>query len=433
MLKHKNSTFRKYFIIEQFDRKMNLLRAKTIKIPDAELQKIIVLKDKVVFFTKVYQKGYLFSLTMQQLDTALNHNAPTVLVKDCNLTNEYSDFRIDYNADKNKLVIWYLQEENHETTINFQLIDNLVAGAKQEVHFPYKLSELSINKTVISADGNFLNLITLSKNYKSNKAADYTQSLVYINMQSGKVIERSINKKDTFLSTMDMIIQPQSNLLHITGFYGIKDDEDNKGYFDLSFNLTDISPVTRSYYEMDRKFVAGIIGLKYEQKGENLNKFKIRKTIPKTDGGVLLIAERSFITTQSDVFYVNGIPQTSSAKIFNNDELILLSLDSSGKLLWNEVLFKNQSSVNDGGYYNGVVIMINDDNVSLIYNDRLSANADVIQVSYKEDGSHHKKILMNSDQYYALVIPAEYNQVSGNSIVLPINQNRDFTYIKLIY
>ena len=45
VLKHKNSTFRKYFIIERFDKRMNLMRSKIIKIPNAELQKIVVLDN----------------------------------------------------------------------------------------------------------------------------------------------------------------------------------------------------------------------------------------------------------------------------------------------------------------------------------------------------------------------------------------------------
>jgi hypothetical protein len=77
--------------------------------------------------------------------------------------------------------------------------------------------------------------------------------------------------------------------------------------------------------------------------------------------------------------------------------------------------------------------MVNDGEINILYNDRLSANADIIQVSYKSNGEHSKKILLNNDQYYALLIPSEYNQVTANSIVLPINQNRDFTFIKLLY
>jgi hypothetical protein len=77
--------------------------------------------------------------------------------------------------------------------------------------------------------------------------------------------------------------------------------------------------------------------------------------------------------------------------------------------------------------------MINNAQINILYNDRLSANADIIQVTYNENGEHSKKILINNEQFYAKVIPIESNQVSANSIVLPINQNRDFTYIKLLY
>jgi hypothetical protein len=77
--------------------------------------------------------------------------------------------------------------------------------------------------------------------------------------------------------------------------------------------------------------------------------------------------------------------------------------------------------------------MVNDDEFNILYNDRISANADIVQISYNEFGRMTKKIILNNDQYYALLIPAESRQVNANSIVIPVNQNRDFTYIKLIY
>jgi hypothetical protein len=155
--------------------------------------------------------------------------------------------------------------------------------------------------------------------------------------------------------------------------------------------------------------------------------------IPKANGGLVMISERAFVTTQSDIFYINGVPQSSYAKIFNNDEVLIISLDSLFQPQWTDVVNKTQSSINDGGFYNGIITMVNDDEFNILYNDRISANADIVQISYNEFGRMTKKIILNNDQYYALIIPAESRQVNANSIVIPVNQNRDFTYIKLIY
>src|SRR5690606_26762047 len=105
----------------------------------------------------------------------------------------------------------------------------------------------------------------------------------------------------------------------------------------------------------------------------------------------------------------------------------------NGQADWHHIINKNQSSINDGGYYNGIVVMVNEQQFNILYNDRLSANADVIQITFNEKGETSKKVLLNNEQYFALLIPSEYKQVNANSLVIPINQNRDYTYIKLIY
>jgi hypothetical protein len=253
------------------------------------------------------------------------------------------------------------------------------------------------------------------------------------NIFSNSKIDIGLNDENTFFSGYKLTYNKSLMEVAAFGLTGVTDEDENKGYFSIKISCVNFAIKSKLNNDFDRKLVSQVLGLKNEQKGEQLNKFKIKKLIPKLDGGMLAICERMFITTQSDIFYVNGIPQSTYARIFNNDEVLVLDLDSNGNTNWFDIVNKNQSSINDGGYYNGIVIMVNDAEINILYNDRLSANADIIQVSYNSNGEHSKKILLNNDQFYALLIPSEYNQVTANSIVLPINQNRDFTFIKLLY
>jgi hypothetical protein len=435
VLKHKNSTLRRYFIIQKFDRKMNLLRSKTIKIPNSELKTIIVLENDIIFFTRFNEKNYTNSLYMQHLDTSLNADLPQPVFNNCDLPGSFPDFRIEYSENKKKVVAWYISENenNNLASIHLQLIEKDRKADMQLVELNEKVGDIDIREALTDPEGNFYCLMNTSRNFKSNKAYDFKNRILCVNIHSGKSRNETFHPLDTFISNADLSFNSSSGRVHATGFYGSKDEDDDKGYFDIAINPADFNFEHAVFRRIDRKTVAKIISIKFEQRGENLNKFSIRKIIPKTDGGCIVISERSYVTTQSDVFYVNGMPQTSYAKVWYNDELLILSLDSLGNLVWDDAVLKSQSSVNDGGYYNGIIVMVNDENFNIIYNDRLSANADVIQITYQENGQHSKKILLNSDQYYALVIPGEYKQVTANSIVLPVNQNRDYTYIKLLY
>jgi len=433
VLKHKNNTFRRYFILEQFDKKMNLLKSKTFKIPGGELEKIVVTEDKVVFFTKVYEKGFFYKLKIQHIDSAFNSSYPEVIANSADFNNEALDFRIEYNQKRDKFMVWYLVDQGEKTLLKYHLCSHYQQISTGETHINYSLNELYVGDALIDDSANLYIMYSRSEKFRSKDAEDFFHYVMGFNIQTKAGFNELINNSETFINTYKLSYNYQNNSVNAIGFHGITDEDDNKGYFSINIDCKSMKIISTLFQDFDRKLVTTVLGIKNEKAGENLNKLKIKKLIPKVDGGVLIIAEKSYITTQSEIFYVNGIPQSSYAKIFNNDEVLIVSIDSAGNTQWSDIILKNQSTVNDGGYYNGIVVMVNEKEINILYNDKLNANADIIQITYKANGEHSKKILLNNEQYYALIIPVEYNQVTSNSIVMPINQNRDFTYIKLIY
>lgn len=433
VLKHKNSTFRRYFILEHFDKKLNLLKSKSFKMPGGELEKIIVTDNQILYFSKVFGKGFNYKLQMQSIDSAFNESSPVIVASSEDFDNETVDFKIEYNHKKSLFLVWYLMDASDSSILKYHLCNSKGVVKTGVSSLRFNLSEIFIGDDLIDRDGNLFIIYTRSEKFRSKNAQDFSHYFFGLNISNGRKFNSLINNNKTFISTYKLNYNYETGIVKAFGLYGNNEEEETKGYFQISSNTSNSEITNVTFTEFDRKFVASIIGMKNEQKGEQLTKFKIRKLVPKVDGGTLLIAERTYITTQSEIFYVNGIPQSTYARIYNSDEVILLNLDSNGQIVWTDIIFKNQSTTNDGGYYNGIVVMVNDDKVCLLYNDKLNANADIIQVTYDADGQHTKKILLNNDQYYALVIPGESNQVTANSIVIPINQNRDYTYIKLLY
>jgi hypothetical protein len=433
VLKHRNSSFRRYFILEYFDKRMNLLKSKTFKIPNSELEKIVVTPYNIIAFSKEYSKGNLSRLFYQTIDSNFNISEASTIVNFTNPELEMSDLRIEYNSNKDKFLVWYLSGENETTNLISFILQNKQIKSNPIPSIQSKIENLFIGDALIDDSGNLYLIYSKSEKFKSKLAADFEHRLLAYNISSNSKIDIGLNDENTFFSGYKLTYNKPLMEVNAFGLTGVTDEDENKGYFSIKISCLNFAIKSKLNNDFDRKLVSQVLGLKNEQKGEQLNKFKIKKLIPKLDGGMLAICERMFITTQSDIFYVNGIPQSTYARIFNNDEVLVLDLDSNGNTNWFDIVNKNQSSINDGGYYNGIVIMVNDAEINILYNDRLSANADIIQISYNSNGEHSKKILLNNDQFYALLIPSEYNQVTANSIVLPINQNRDFTFIKLLY
>ncbi len=433
VLKHKNSNFRRYYILEHFDKKMNLLKSKTFRIPNCELEKIVVHSSGITVFTKEFIKGSFNRLLCQSIDSGMNESAAKTVFSAGGPDTEITNIRIEYNLKRDKFLVWYLIEDNANSKLVYHLMNRssqIREGFSQIKGTP---SELFIGDALTDDSGNLYCFYTRSSKFKSKEAADFEHCMLALNTRNLLKTDSVLNNSNTFFSSYRLVYNPDFATVSAFGLSGDHDEDENKDYFMVSLRCSDMGINFVRFFPIDRKIVSRVIGLKNEQKGENLSKFKIKKLIPRTDGGFMAICEKMFITTQSEIFYVNGIPQSSYARIFNNDEVMLLNLDSSGNPIWSDIINKNQSSINDGGYFNGIVIMVNEDEVVILYNDKISANADIIQISYKANGEFSKKILMNNEQFYALVIPSEYYQVSLNSIVIPVTQNRDYTYIKLLY
>jgi len=432
VLKHKNNTFKKYFIVEHFDLNMNLLKNVMFKIPNAQLEKIIIERDKIIFFTLKFEKNNQKLIEMHQADSNLNVFLVTTVG---NLTNFGYDFNVRVENDKlfKKQMVLVFEEMKDKTKLNYVSIENGEIKQKNNVVINHKFSELYFGNATMDKKGDLFILYTFSEKFKSKNSEDFYHYLLSVNINEATFSESLINNQTTFLSNSKIEYNAENKTIYVGGFYGNGIEDQSKGFYIVQQDAETFKIKNTVFSEFDRNIVAQIIGRKQEQRGEQIDKFVVKDLILKQDGGLVIISEKTYVSTQNEVFYINGVPQSSYSKVYNNEEVLMLSININGLMDWYDIINKSQSSINDGGYYNGIIVNVSDDKINVIYNDRLSANADIIIVSYSEIGLLGKKTLFKNDQFYALVIPVESKQVSGNGIVIPIIQNRESTYIKLIF
>ncbi len=147
----------------------------------------------------------------------------------------------------------------------------------------------------------------------------------------------------------------------------------------------------------------------------------------------MLIAEQKDIATEDDIILVNGIPQSTSKNIYNFNELLVLNYDAEGCMDWNKLITKNQTTVNDAGYYSSIVIFVGEKFVQLLYNDQLRSSGDVMQYTIYNNGYVEANKLLKAQLDYVAIIPSEAKQVSSNKVIIPTSKNRRFALLKLSY
>ena len=219
--------------------------------------------------------------------------------------------------------------------------------------------------------------------------------------------------------------------VRIVAFYGIEDTPGLVGT--LTFKLS----IDRTYGILNcSPFPEKLINnveLNDRKDGAISEGFGILEAIPRSDGGMLIIAEQKEVATEDDIILVNGIPQSTSKNIYNFNELLIINYDSSAFIDWHKVVTKNQTTVNDGGYFSSVAIFVGDKYIQLLYNDQIRSSGDVMQYTIYNNGVEESKKLLKTELDFVAIIPEESSQVSSNKLIIPTSKNRRFSLLKLVY
>jgi hypothetical protein len=80
-----------------------------------------------------------------------------------------------------------------------------------------------------------------------------------------------------------------------------------------------------------------------------------------------------------------------------------------------------------------VIVGVTQDNIHIIFNDKMRGNGNVMQYSINGKGVMSDVILLRSDREYLSVIPAESKQISSNKLLIPVSRDKKFALLKLIY
>jgi hypothetical protein len=244
------------------------------------------------------------------------------------------------------------------------------------------------------------------------------------------MLEYDIAQPNITIDDIGFVVNNIKKQINIVGFYAEDEQKDNKGYFYQTIDLTNTT------IKMNRLDSVSLNVLKDRisfSKTMDLNDLYIRKIIPRSDGGLFLIAEKYFLTRQSYTYYVNGFPQTNTRTVYNYNDVMLLSITADGLLENGDVVNKEQQSISDGGYYSSISSFINNDAIYTIYNADVSQEGDVLMNKFDVKGKSENKILVKAINASLLIIPTDCKQISANSLLACTIRDKRFTLMRITF
>lgn len=423
----------KNVIIEKYNHLLVLETGKTIDLRKSRLIKLVLMNDGILLVKSKYNSSIRSNeLYGQKLNFDLKpESAPTFLTSA--LAREFGDrgnFGMRISDNHKHLSLLYTSKGDdgkfvlHHRLYNAQTFELIHS---KDVLLPFLFEDFLIKDFVISNSG---------------KVSYWGKHRIHKKKGTDPIIERRLFEiKDTTVtdyllsdsisvSSSKLIYDREQDQAKVVGFYGNAESYGVHGSF--IYSASDLSSKSLLINKFPASFTNDLRESE-QTKGAVSEGFEILRAVPRSDGGMLIIAEQKEVATQDDIILVNGIPQSTSKNVFNYNEVLILNYDSTGFLDWHKVLTKNQTTVNDGGYFSSVVVFIGNDFVQLFYNDQLRNSGDVMQYTVYFNGEEERTKLLKNELDHVAIMPTESRQVSSNKMIIPTAKNRRFAILKLLY
>ena len=216
----------------------------------------------------------------------------------------------------------------------------------------------------------------------------------------------------------------------MAGFYSDKESFIGAGIYYATLKMESNNEVTIKASSIDTQQNIRLKGERNSGSGINLISYPIERIVVRQDGGAVLVAEAAYTTEYS--FY-DTFSQSFTRRIeYNFDNVIIISINSSGKADWSSIVDKQQVSLDDGGIYSSFCSLLNSEQLVIIYNDDIGRRNKIVPASINNLGVMTRMKPFTQSEGSQL-FPRSGKQVSENEFVVPALVKRKLHLIKFTF
>jgi hypothetical protein len=450
-----SKTFSKKPYIEYYRTSLGLEYSQPLPmvLKKSQLEKVILWGNYLYgFYSRTEARTDRTSLYVQKFDMELNPKGPVVKITETTSPVVAGSFRILHSRDKTKIWCYHTETVGGKQTIYYtQLAEDMTPKLSGNIEMSGEPAETKI-ETVLADD--LGNLFFLTNSIVKDKNGDETKTrftLIMSNPEKKIHLHFPVDSSENRINSAGIAINYLQRELAVTGIYsataprsadgsrtpapsdaGNNSNGKATGYMFSRYNIDSFSMVSSTFQKFEKEFVTENIGEQAAEKGRQLSDIIVRKIIPRSDAGVILITENFYLTQQSYSYVNNGIPQTQVRNQYNYDNIHVISVNPDGTQEWKHVIKKNQVSLSDEDYYSSFVTMVTPDSIHVLFNEKTSGG-DVLHYSIHNTGNIDHEILFKSVNTYVFLMPGEAKQISNNVLMLATIKDRKFCLLKLIF
>lgn len=275
-----------------------------------------------------------------------------------------------FKSENSELAALFIPEEkefekNEKFTLHY-----LDAGFRQlssrELEIPYSSGQVMLVDAIVTNQGFFHGIISVSKNSEVRITPDSYALLTYDPVEDG-VREKKLALGNKWFYDLKMTLTPDTNIW-LAGYYSNMVELSMAGSFSVLVDSKTGELLNTGLYPFERAFRLRFRS-DINRREDELGLFKLDKTSLISPERLALISEKRY-TRESTVF--NPATGTYSIiQIFNYDEILISVLRPSSRIEFNVLIPKYQSYSGAAGRFTSYVPLATSNEIFLFYNDHV--------------------------------------------------------------
>lgn len=426
----------RYLSISKYDENFSKSWTKQVlqQSGNAEIDLLAALGDKILVFISQYTPRDRTSRTSYtQFDLAGNKVVEKKEIAELpNEKERRTDLKYIRSINKKKLLCYKnLDEGSKQDKILYYLFDaysdEVITG---EIVIPYPDDKFQVRKIMVSNAGQ---IYVLGKYFNVNRVKspdDFGFKIYHFSPGESKGAEVAVELGALFITDLTLKIDRDENLF-LAGFYSHKSTDDIIGTCFFRFD-SDLKEILSSSQRFSDDFLSRFMKERQIERGRELQNFYLDNIILRSDGGVLLLAERFYTTYDS---YVDIYGYWVDRKIYHFDEIIVNSVAANGDLEWSAVVPKRQQSERRERL--SYIDVVSGASLFLVYGYEQRREPHTMYYNSLDfDGNvSQRSVLIRNNGYDDIFYPRSSEQISNTEALLVYYQEKQkiFSIVKMAF
>lgn len=343
-------------------------------------------------------------------------------------------FNSAVSENREHIIVYSAITKNKKLEFNAYWLDAATMKITKKVKLDYKAGNLlAVGSGLLSNNGAFY-----LPAYTNIGNRNYSDEYTLLTLKKEEVQFRTTNLAigENFLEYPFQKIDNANGKIHFASFYSNKRNGNNEGVAAATFDMNTLTFLPPNFIPFDEQ-MRGESGAR--KKDRALNDFKINQLVVKNDGGFVVAAEETYITTQSAFlpgvgfysFYYSPM-MSQTIREYHYNDILLLSYNGNNEKEWHTFLRKEQYSQEDGGMFSSYSLMNTGGGLGFLFNDFNSKRSRIQLSSVAADGKVNVGYMDAGNSDDPDWLPRLGKQVDSREIIVPCLRKRQISFAKIV-